>query len=46
MLRPSTSGEHATSRYTYDLQLRGHASDAADPAITHRVLMIMLSGEY
>jgi hypothetical protein len=30
----------------YDRELRGHSPDAADPAVTVRVLTIMLSDEY
>ena len=30
----------------YDLGLQGHSPDAADPAMTHRVLTVMLASEY
>jgi Protein of unknown function (DUF3768) len=30
----------------YDLDLQGHSPDAADPALTHRILTIMLASEY
>ncbi len=30
----------------YNLTLDGHSPDAADPAVTHRVLTVMLASEY
>jgi Protein of unknown function (DUF3768) len=30
----------------YDLSLQAHSPDAADPAVTHRVMTIMLASEY